>query len=129
MHRWWHLVCAPLRLDDTGIGPLLHLPVDQCTTSNKAMPSTSQQKNTYKRSTLDFCVLAMYVYIYIYVHIYIPGTHLSFVFIPKEGLFQSKQGSFGLQVNIYVCSYILRCIYSRHMIFLTQSLSLLHQTK
>ena len=29
---------------------------------------------------------------------YIPGTHLSFVFPPKECLFQSKQGSFGFQV-------------------------------
>ena len=34
--------------------------------------------------------------------IYIPGTHLSIVLPPKEGLFQifqSKQGTFGFQVN------------------------------
>ena len=30
---------------------------------------------------------------------YLPGTHLSFVLPPKEGLFQSKQGTFGFQVT------------------------------
>ena len=30
----------------------------------------------------------------------IPGTHLSFVFPPKQGLFQSKQGTFGFQVLV-----------------------------
>ena len=34
------------------------------------------------------------------IYIYIPGTHLSFVLAPKQGLFQSKQGSFGFQVYI-----------------------------
>ena len=34
---------------------------------------------------------------------YIPGTHLSSVLSPKEGLFQSKQGTFGFQVYIFIC--------------------------
>ena len=34
------------------------------------------------------------------IDIYVPGTHLSFVFPPKQGLFQSKQGTFGFQVYI-----------------------------
>ena len=37
----------------------------------------------------------------IYIYMYIPGTYLSFVLPPKEGLFQSKQGSFGFQVYTY----------------------------
>ena len=37
-----------------------------------------------------------------HIYIYIPGTHLSFVLPPKEGLFQSKQGTFGFQVYIYI---------------------------
>ena len=31
---------------------------------------------------------------------YVPGTHLSFVLPPKEGIFQLKQGTFGFQVYI-----------------------------
>jgi len=27
---------------------------------------------------------------------YVPGTHLSFVLPPKEGIFQLKQGTFGV---------------------------------
>ena len=34
------------------------------------------------------------------IFIYVPGTHLSFVLPLKEGLFQSKQGTFGFQVCI-----------------------------
>ncbi len=46
-----------------------------------------------------------YIYIYIYnIYIYIPGTHLSVVLPPKEGLLQSKQGTFGFQV--YACLLI-----------------------
>ena len=38
-------------------------------------------------------------------YIYIPGTHLSFVLPPKKGLFQSKQGTFGFEVYIYIYKY------------------------
>ena len=40
-------------------------------------------------------------------YIYIPGTHLSFVLFPKEGLLQQKQGSFGFQVYIYISIYVI----------------------
>ena len=46
-------------------------------------------------------VLAKFRYQLITCTYYIPGTHLSFVFPPKQGLFQSKQGTFGFQVYIY----------------------------
>ena len=46
---------------------------------------------------------------YIFIFTYIPGTHLSFVFPPKQGLFQSKQGTFGFQVYIYIYYCVNSC--------------------
>jgi len=47
----------------------------------------------------------------LYQYQYIPGTHLSFVLPPKQGLFQSKQGTFGFQVfmRLYHHSGVICC--------------------
>ena len=83
-----------------------------------------QQSNAFNKSTekhlqtvnswllrLGYVCIYMYIYICTYIYIYVPGTHLSFVFIPKEGLFQSKQGSFGLQVLVNIYIYMYAAIY------------------
>ena len=44
----------------------------------------------------------MVLFICINNYKYTPRTHLSFVLPPKQGLFQSKQGTFGFQVYIYI---------------------------
>ena len=50
---------------------------------------------TYRHMVLFICINN-------YKYIYIPGTHLSFVLPPKQGLFQSKQGTL-VYIYIDVC--------------------------
>ena len=48
----------------------------------------------------------MILYLCIRIYIYIPETHVVYVFPPKEGLLQSKEGSFRFLVYIYIISNI-----------------------
>ena len=60
----------------------------------------------YISTSAGFQLSTVWVWV---VYVYMLGTHLSFVFPLKEGLFQLKQGTFGFQV--YICKYIYICIY------------------
>lgn len=53
--------------------------------------------------------------LYLCIYIYIPETHVVYVFPPKEGLLQSKEGSFRFLVYIYI--YLISNIQYIYVIF------------
>ena len=76
---------------------------------NTGVPNTSRKLESVgvHRERLQWIHIYIYIYIYTYIYIYIHLEPVCPLFLgfnpPRQGLFQSKQGSFGFQVYISIC--------------------------